>query len=407
MHDLLYQTGPLLSQPKQRTFNYVGILIIGIFIGAAIALFASNTHLSTPAVGPVILASQDTGSQCQKNDFTSKTLKLAYELTFPALFLDSKGEKKFEASDVIKVGDHFYAVCDNSWALMRFGEPLSPFLKDNVQIGDPHMKKEDSGWEALMYIPETHNFLVVRESIKKDNEFRAIIEEIKIKEEENGVPSGYEMIEECHTEFTFTSGNKGFEGAVTMKDINGNRLVIGLCEGNYCDSGHRGQDKGHGELVVMKREENKEGCYYKTLHKLKLPAVANFIDYSAISIFENSIAITSQESASLWVGSIKGLVTPPPPSIILTTNDGVSDVPHVPSQMLLPADLSSLEFTAGEVYQFPPNDNCETQYCNIEGIHFVNRNMFVAVSDKMKSGGRQSSNCLNKDQSVHVFLAPY
>ena len=53
------------------------------------------------------------------------------------------------------------------------------------------------------------------------------------------------------------------------------------------------------------------------------------------------------------------------------------------------------------------------QYCNIEGIHWVTHGggedrpqMLVAVSDKMKSKGRQPAACHDKDQSVHLFQLP-
>jgi hypothetical protein len=40
----------------------------------------------------------------------------------------------------------------------------------------------------------------------------------------------------------------------------------------------------------------------------------------------------------------------------------------------------------------------------VEGIHWINDNMLIAVSDKMKS--RQDFRCFDKDQSVHVFTLP-
>jgi hypothetical protein len=60
----------------------------------------------------------------------------------------------------------------------------------------------------------------------------------------------------------------------------------------------------------------------------------------------------------------------------------------------------------GTVYNFPRDSNCEIQYCNIEGISFVDDNLLVAVSDKMKSGGKQPFRCLQKDQSIHTFVLP-
>ena len=55
---------------------------------------------------------------------------------------------------------------------------------------------------------------------------------------------------------------------------------------------------------------------------------------------------------------------------------------------------------------FPKNDSCETIYCNVEGVHWLNDDMIIAVSDKMKSKGKQDYRCFDKDQSVHVFVLP-
>jgi hypothetical protein len=60
----------------------------------------------------------------------------------------------------------------------------------------------------------------------------------------------------------------------------------------------------------------------------------------------------------------------------------------------------------GKVFDFPKNDNCETIYCNIEGVHWLNDDMIMAVSDKMKGRGKQDFICHDKDQSVHVFVLP-
>ena len=57
---------------------------------------------------------------------------------------------------------------------------------------------------------------------------------------------------------------------------------------------------------------------------------------------------------------------------------------------------------------------CEVTYCNIEGIHWVSGDKLgaetpqtlVAVSDKMKSKGRQPAVCHEKDQAVHLFAMP-
>lgn len=74
--------------------------------------------------------------------YSKRTLKSAYELPFSALFTDNKGQKKYEASSVIVVGENVYAVCDSSWAISKFGRSLQPFSSQNLQIGDPYREPE-------------------------------------------------------------------------------------------------------------------------------------------------------------------------------------------------------------------------------------------------------------------------
>ena len=106
-----------------------------------------------------------------------------------------------------------------------------------------------------------------------------------------------------------------------------------------------------------------------------------------------AVAITSQENSQLWIGELS------------TGSDGEFDP-------------EKAAFSQGTVYDFPRTaDTCQVQYCNVEGIHWVSGGkktesdadppqMLVAVSDKMKSKGRQSAACQDKDQSVHLFMLP-
>lgn len=41
-----------------------------------------------------------------------------------------------------------------------------------------------------------------------------------------------------------------------------------------------------------------------------------------------------------------------------------------------------------------------------QGIHWQEPDKLVAVSDKMKSGGKQPFTCMEHDQSIHTFLIP-
>ena len=125
------------------------------------------------------------------------------------------------------------------------------------------------------------------------------------------------------------------------------------------------------------------------MRTLELPSSVMFVDYSALAVHHSTqaVAVTSQENSQLWIGSLSG------------GSDGEFD----------PA---TAEFAGGKVYDFPRDANCNLQYCNIEGIHWVEGGgpgtpqVLVGVSDKMKSKGKQSFTCGPKDQSVHLFALP-
>jgi hypothetical protein len=315
-----------------------------------------------------------------------------------ALFHNNKGEKKFESSDIISVGDAYYVVYDNLYSIGRIAYDI-PFRSDrNILLGN---KTGDSGYEAIVYDEINNLFYIVVEAVPKEetNEkhkvYNALIEEIEMVDKTNDAAAtirskavvSYEPKVKCPAQFQFSSQNKGFEGAVSVR-IEDNFYLLGLCEGNHCEGGKRGRDAGNGRIVVMKKIQynNKENCLWKTIHVLDLPKSANFVDYSAISIQhikhehnKYKIAITSQESSEVWLSEL---------TIInhKTAKDWI--------------------FTEGYKLDFPRNDQCQVIYCNIEGIAFLGENMLVAVSDKMKANSKQPFRCFGKDQSIHLFVIP-
>lgn len=327
--------------------------------------------------------------QCEKDDKYSKiTLKRAYELPYAALFKDHRGQKKYEASDVTIVDDQVYSVCDNSWAISRFSKSLLPFNEENVQVGDPdRVPDEDSGYEAIFH--HEGLFYVVRESVyhgdheegelntEKKGDYHAIIEELELSEND------YTVVNECQCEFEFEGDSKGFEGAVAFPDENDILYVLGLCEGNHC-SESRKFDIGNGRVVLMKKSEGLSQCIWETVRVVNLPESAAFLDYSAIDInSDGRVAITSQEDSALWLGQAKGV------------SNGVID-----------PNTFEFDVDSGKVLHFPRDPGCHTIYCNIEGIHFMNDEMLMAVSDKMKGRGKQDFRCHDKDQSIHAFVIP-
>lgn len=148
--------------------------------------------------------STTTHLQCDDGKYSKRTLKLAYELPFASLFLDTKGQRKYEASSVVVVDDDAYAVCDSSWAISKFSRELQPFSETNVQIGAVEREGEDSesGYEALIH--DNGIFYVVRESIQHEDEsYHAIIEELALGADD------YEVQDQCSCEFKFEGDSKG------------------------------------------------------------------------------------------------------------------------------------------------------------------------------------------------------
>lgn len=326
---------------------------------------------------------------CMDGYYSKRTLQLAYELPFAALFLDNKGQKKYEASDVILVDEDVYAVCDSSWAISKFSRQLKPFSSKNSQVGDPIRDSSyESGYEAIVHDDGT--FYVLRESVQQEDEtYHAVVEELSMPSSDTA-DVDYAVTDTCNCEYEFEGDSKGFEGAISVRNLENELILLGLCEGNHC-SESRKNDRGNGRVVVMQKgtvsaEDGNETCQWKTIREIKIPESADFLDYSAISLNDDGkVAITSQEDSQLWIGKLRGK----------REEDGLWDI-------------SAMEFDTNEskVFDFPKNNQCFTMYCNIEGIHWINDEMLMAVSDKMKSKGKQDFRCFDKDQSVHVFALP-
>jgi hypothetical protein len=165
--------------------------------------------------------------------------------------------------------------------------------------------------------------------------------------------------------------------------------LLALCEGNHCAGEERGRDVGHSRLALLKRGTNAAGrCSYNLVAKIKLPSSVKFLDHSAITIYQGpddvasdgsmTVAVASQESAALWVSTIKPV----------------------------PAEQGYFKFRRGKTFDFPLNNHCNVVYCSIEGVAFLDRHTVIAVSDKMKLHGKQNFRCHGRAESVHLFSFP-
>lgn len=382
---------------RRSKYKKVGI-IFAVCCFAAVVWSASTSPVETfnlarrQSAGKVITV-EDT-SICKEPTYSQTTLKTAEEGAMVALFYDVQGNTKFEASDVVVVKDAYYVVYDNLYAIGRISKDLPFRSHRNVLVGN---RSGESAYEAIVHDEATNRFFVVVEAVKhSDEKFHAVVEEIEMidRTEDKTMLTRAEVsfkpIENCPCEMSFARENKGFEGATLIR-TGGNEdhmYLLGLCEGNFCEGGRKGREAGNGRIVVMRKVPAKKdrGCYWETVRILELPRSINFVDYSAITILavpgkphEFKFAVSSQESAAVWIG-----------------------------HLYVSKDTSARDwrFSEGKIYDFPRDDDCRVIYCNVEGLSFISETMLVAVSDQMKVDNRQPFRCLAKDQSIHVFVIP-
>lgn len=367
--------------PRFRRFEFWFILAV------LLSLYAYNfpwdpTYSTKSRIlwGPASGRAEGHNKDCLSKNFKKETLKVLMEFPFSGLFLH-ESPSKYEASDVIMTQDtsKVFVVFDNLFSIARLGRPHRPVTFNTSTTnsvrsnsvssllrwpGDP---SGASDFEFIAYNESAKVYIVGQESVShSDGSERAVTYDVTFNETSLTIGT------RCVADFSFSHRNKGFEGAIVVTTKEGESLLVGLCEGNYCAGGRRGRRAGNGRLVVMKRVTRHGTCRYKTIDVVSLPRQAAFQDYSAITLWnETTVGIASQENSAIFLGK-------------LDLDNGV-------------------KVTGDRIVDFPRNDHCEIKYCNVEGIAFANENTIVAVSDSMKSGGRQDFRCREKDESLAVF----
>lgn len=315
---------------------------------------ATKVDVSSSGAHSASDATRRLQNSCEEDGYADRTLKLAYEQPFAGLFLDSEGQTVYELSSVtIGQNGMAYAVCDSSWAISMFDPKLQTFHTDNMHIGDPFARNDADGvsaYESIFMDDQqgaggNQTMYVVREAVEDENGmYHAVIEELQVTKD----GTDYTIKEKCPSEYTFSSENKGFEGAAFIRSSNNEIFVIGLCEGNFCGNNDGNTDSsGNGVSIVMKKEILQDGsCQWSTYRELEIPKTADFTDYSDITISDQGrVAITSQEDSKVWIGKLDG-----------QNADGLWDI-----------DDMAFDMTQLHVYGFPRDHHCNIIFCNVEG----------------------------------------
>jgi hypothetical protein len=392
-----------------------GVVVTLSVVAAFVAMHSGAASSGGITMGPMGTALIGEETWCEKTDFRNVALKTVLDATIFGLVRNINQETKFEGSGVLKEDNAFYVICDSSWSIPAFHDLSSSGSFDTIY--DAHAKdgerwsqsntnfliapadtdafphNVDSNWESITYHTQLQHHIVTQESlVLKDGKYHAVIMNVALHHH----PKHEWTLElACPSEFAFKDDSKGFEGMLGVEGIDGRFFLLGLCEGNWCDTGKKGKEPGNGRLVIMELEHGegppntfKDGylvetstCKWKTLRVVELPKVADFVDYSDVARRGKTIAITSQESSALLLADMT------------LTEDGL-------------LDPDTFEVTGGVVTRFAPTSACQVQYCNVEGIEFMSDRLLVGASDSMKGNARQPFMCLDKDQSMHVFALP-
>lgn len=287
---------------------------------------------------------------------TRPALRLVQERKLAELIPLPEAGAVLEASGVLARGRDCFVIFDNLRRVARIDRSLAPGHSRHAWLGGP---RSGEGYEDIAYSPHLRRYYLLVEAEKHpDGTFKAVVEERDTEFRWKG---------RQWVDFPFEERNTGFEGLSAVR-WRGRDYLLALCEGNRCRAGKKGRRPGGGRIQVLERR----GKVWGKVATIKLPPSVTFEDYSALAIRGERIAVVSQQTSRLWVGTLRRRDW---------TIEG-----------------------RGRQYDFPRTRKGKLLYATVEGISWLSDGTFVAVSDlaKVDHPGR----CEAKDQSIHIFRLP-
>jgi hypothetical protein len=287
----------------------------------------------------------------------ASTLKLVNERKISDLMPGNERIDRWEASGVLVKDGRYFVVFDDRSEIARVSSDLEP-KKSNGLFGMAHAA---SGYEGITYNVDNKRYYLLVEARKSSKGcYQAQVVEYDDE---------FRYLKDRALDFTFKSGNKGFEAVAHVRRDDRDYLLA-LCEGNKCACGARGRKPGGGRVQLF--EKNRKA--WRHTDTIELPKSVSFVDYSGMSTDHGRVAIVSQENSMLWVGHFD--------EAGWTWRD------------------------AGQLYEFPRSDDGSILYGNIEGVGWIAPKRVVVVSDRRKKKNQRDKRLAEKDQSIHIFEIP-
>jgi hypothetical protein len=285
-----------------------------------------------------------------------RELRLIKERRLADLIAPPKGSGVLEASGVVAKGADFYVIFDNVRHVARIHRSLSPASPRHGGFG---RRRDGEGYEDIAYSRRHRRFYLLIEAEKHpDGTYKALVDECS----EDG-----QFRTRRWVDFPFEKRNTGFEG-LSVVSWQGTEYLLALCEGNRCRAGRKGRKGGGGRIKVLSRK----GRMWVPVATIKLPRDLDFEDYSAVALRGSRIAVISQMTSRMWIGTLRR---------------GTWTIGG-----------------RGRVYDFPRTKKGKLRYCTPEGISWLSDRTFVIVSDLPKR--RYRKDCGKTGQSIHIFALP-
>ena len=185
---------------------------------------------------------------------------------------------------------HYYVIFDNVRRIARIHRSLEPGLPRHAWFG---RKREGEGYEDIAFSRCTRRFYPADRGARSvpTAPYKALIDEC----DESARYKRRRWVD-----FAFETRNTGFEGLSAVR-WRGQDYLLALCEGNRCRAGRAGRKPGGGRLHLLQRS----GTLWKPVARIKLPRTVTFEDCSAVALRGRRIAVISQQSSRLWIGTLR------------------------------------------------------------------------------------------------------